>query len=225
MSSRKAVCSWSGGKDSCLAVQRALHRDVQITHLLTMFDENGKRSRSHAVSREVMQAQAEALGMKLIAASASWQSYENVFIEQLRKLKAEKIETAVFGDIDLDAHREWEEKVCAQAEIEPILPLWGERRLDLVEEFLKTDFRAIVVCVNEKYLPKEFCGREFDKKFIADLPASVDACGENGEFHTFVYDGKLFKKRLEFEITEIYHHEPVFPSGETASFYYANLAV
>lgn len=225
MKSRKALCSWSGGKDSCLALQRALQSGLQITHLLTMFDETGERSRSHAVSRAVMQVQADALGLKLIAPAASWQTYESVFIKELQKLKTEGIETAVFGDIDLDAHREWEEKVCAQAGIEAVLPLWGERRLDLVEEFLDQNFRAVIVCVNERYLPKEFYGREFDRKFIADLPASVDACGENGEFHTFVYDGELFTKRLEFEITEIYHHAPIFPSGETASFYYANLTI
>jgi uncharacterized protein (TIGR00290 family) len=222
---KKAFCSWSGGKDSCLALQRARQNGFEVTHLLTMFDETGERSRSHAVSRELMQAQAESLGLKLIAPTASWQSYETVFVEELKKLKAEKIETAIFGDIDLEAHREWEEAVCAKAGITAELPLWNEGRLDLVWEFLNKGFRAVVICVNEKYLPKEFCGREFDESFIKDLPETVDACGENGEFHTFVFDGALFKNPVSYEIAEIYHHAPVFPSGDTASFYYANLTV
>ena len=225
MKNKKAVCSWSGGKDSCLAVQRALQNQIEDTHLVSMFDETGTRSRSHAISGEVMRAQAEALSLKLIAPAASWRSYETVFVEELQKLKAEGIGTAVFGDIDLAAHREWEEAVCSRAHLEAVLPLWNENRLDLVEEFLDSGFRAVVVCVNEKFLPTEFCGREFDRKFLADLPETVDACGENGEFHTFVFDGALFKNPVDYKISEIYRHQPVFPSGDSASFYYANLTI
>ena len=223
MENKKALCSWSGGKDSCLALNRAIKNGYQTTHLLTMFDETGERVRSHAVSLEVMRAQAESLGIKLIAPIASWQSYEKVFIEQLVKLNAQNIKTAIFGDIDLQAHRDWEEKICAAAEIEAVLPLWNENRLDLVNEFLAEGFRSVVVCVNEKYLPEKFCGRAFDEQFVKDLPETVDACGENGEFHTFVYDGKLFKNPVPYKIDEIYHHAPIFPSGESASFYYAKL--
>jgi len=220
---RKAFCSWSGGKDSCLALDRAIKNGYQISRLLTMFDETGERSRSHAVSLEVMRAQAESLGLELIAPIASWQNYQQVFIEELVKLKSQNIEMAIFGDIDLQAHRDWEEQVCAAAEIEAVLPLWNENRLDLVNEFLASGFRSVVICVNEKYLPKEFCGRVFDREFIKDLPEDVDACGENGEFHTFVFDGKLFVNPVPYKIDEIYRHAPVFPSGEAASFYYAKL--
>ena len=223
--SRKAFCSWSGGKDSCLALNRAIKKGYETTHLLTMFDETGERSRSHAVSLEIMQAQAESLNLKLITPIASWQNYQPVFIVEIVKLKAQNIESAIFGDIDLQAHRDWEEAVCAAAEIEAVLPLWNENRLDLVNEFLAEGFRSVVVCVNEKYLPKEFCGRVFDQEFIRDLPEGVDACGENGEFHTFVYDGKLFKNPVPYKIDEIYHHAPVFPSGDAASFYYAKLTL
>jgi uncharacterized protein (TIGR00290 family) len=220
---QRAFCSWSGGKDSCLALNRAIKNGYEITHLLTMFDETGIRSRSHAVSLRLMRAQAESLGLKLIAPIASWQDYQKVFIEELVKLKSQKVEAAIFGDIDLQAHRDWEEKVCAAAKIEAVLPLWNENRLDLVNEFLASGFRSIVICVNEKYLPKEFCGRVFDEQFIKDLPEGVDACGENGEFHTFVYDGKLFKNPVPYKIDEIYSHAPVYPSSDAASFYYAKL--
>lgn len=225
MMQRKAFCSWSGGKDSCLALDRAIKNGYEIAHLLTMFDETGERSRSHAVSLDVMRAQAESLGLELIAPVASWQDYETVFVGELRKLKTQSCETAIFGDIDLQAHRDWEEKVCRAAEIEAALPLWNENRLDLVNEFLARGFRSVVICVNEKYLSKEFCGRVFDKEFIRDLPEGVDACGENGEFHTFVFDGELFKNPLPYKIDEIYRHQPVFPSGDAASFYYAKLGL
>lgn len=172
-----------------------------------------------------MRAQAAALGIELITPRASWQDYERVFIETLRDLKAKGCDYGIFGDIDLQAHRDWEEKVCAAAKTEAVLPLWDENRLDLVNEFIETGFSSVVICVNEKFLPKEFCGRVFDKEFIKDLPASVDACGENGEFHTFAFDGRLFKNPVSYKIDEIYHHAPVFSSGEAASFYYAKLSV
>lgn len=222
---RKAFCSWSGGKDSCLALNRSIKNGYEITHLLTMFDETGLRSRSHSVSVEIMRAQAEALGLKSITPQASWQNYETVFVEELTRLKAQNFDAAIFGDIDLQAHRDWEEKVCAQAKIQAVLPLWNENRLDLVNEFLREDFRAVVICVNEKFLDKSFCGRVFDDQFIKDLPAEVDACGENGEFHTFVFDGKLFREPVNYKIEEIYRHAPVFPSGEAASFWYAKLTL
>lgn len=220
---KKAFCSWSGGKDSCLALNRAINNGYEITHLLTMFDETGERSRSHSVSTRLMRAQADALGLELITPSASWQSYETVFVEALKRLKTQNFDAAIFGDIDLQAHRDWEEKVCAAAEIEAVLPLWNENRLDLVNEFFAENFRSVVICVNEKFLPKEFCGRVFDEQFVRDLPAGVDACGENGEFHTFVFDGKLFKNPVDYKIAEIYNHAPVFPSGDAASFWYAAL--
>ncbi len=222
---QKAFCSWSGGKDSCLALNRAVENDYEVTHLLTMFDETGLHSRSHSVSREVMRAQADALRLELITPNASWQSYETVFIEELKRLKAQNFDAAIFGDIDLQAHRDWEEKVCAAAELEAVLPLWNENRLDLVNEFWREGFRSVVICVNEKYLPKEFCGRVFDKQFVADLPDGVDACGENGEFHTFVFDGKLFKNAVDYKIARIYNHTPAFLSGDAASFWYAELTL
>lgn len=225
MKNKKAFCSWSGGKDSCLALDRALTAGFEVTHLVTMFDETENHSRSHAVALEVMRAQAAALRIELITPRASWQDYERIFVETLRDLKAKGCEYGVFGDIDLQPHRDWEEKVCAAAGITAVLPLWNENRLDLVNEFFDKNFRSVVICVNEKSLPKEFCGRVFDKNFVADLPASVDACGENGEFHTFAFDGKIFQNPIPYQIDEIYHHAPVFPSGDAASFYYARLSL
>lgn len=220
---KKAFCSWSGGKDSCLALNRALKSGYDVRYLLTVFDESGTRSRSHAVPRKLIEAQAAALGIELVTVNASWINYEQIFIEQLRKFQTENITHGIFGDIDLQAHRDWEEKVCAAAEIEAVLPLWLENRLQIIEEFWAEDFKSVVVCVNEKFLDAKFCGRIFDKNFAADLPESVDACGENGEFHTFVFDGKIFKNPVNYKITEIYKHELQFPSGDVSKFAYAKL--
>lgn len=220
---KKAFCSWSGGKDSCLALNHALSQGFEVTHLVTMFDESGNRSRSHAVSLDVMKAQAESLGLQLVTPVAAWQDYEKVFVETLQELKKEGCDYGIFGDIDLQAHRDWEEKVCSAAEIEAVLPLWNKNRLDLVNEFLDEGFKSVVICINEKYLGKEFCGQVFDRKFIAGLPQNVDACGENGEFHTFAFDGTFFQKPVNYQIEEIYQHSPVFPSGDSANFYYAKL--
>jgi uncharacterized protein (TIGR00290 family) len=193
-----ALVSWSGGKDSCLAMWRARQQGMRIRRLITAMDESGASSRSHGVPPELLAAQAAALGAEIRFYETSWKTYEEKFIAMLRAACDDGIAHAVFGDIDLIAHREWEEKVCAQAGIAACLPLWNEPRVRLVEEFLTHGFKAVVVCVNGKYLGEEFCGREFDEAFLADLPAGVDACGENGEFHTFVYDGPAFAAPVTF---------------------------
>ncbi len=220
---KKAFCSWSGGKESCLALQRALREGFDVKFLLTMFDETADRSRSHAIPRNLIQAQADALGIELVTANASWQNYEKVFVETLGEFQKQNITHGIFGDIDLQAHRDWEEKVCAAAGIETVLPLWSENRRAMVDEFLAEGFKAVVVCVNENFLDASFCGRIFDQSFVDDLPASVDACGENGEFHTFVFDGKMFVNPVKYEIAEIYRHELEFPSGDVSKFSYARL--
>lgn len=221
----KGFCSWSGGKDSCLALHRALQNGIEVTHLLTMFDETGLRSRSHAVSLEVMRAQADALGLKLVTPSASWKDYEAVFVENLLQLKNEGCETGIFGDIDLQPHKDWEEKVCAKAGVTAQLPLWNENRLDLVKEFWREGFKSVVICVDEEFLGKEFCGRVFDQSFVNDLPENVDECGENGEFHTFAFDGKLFKNSIDYKIAEIYHHTPSIPTVTASGYYFAKLTL
>lgn len=194
--SELAVCSSSGGKDSLLALWYARQRGVQVTTMLTMFDETGERTRSHGISRALMEQQSRALGLTLVGPSAGWSNYEEVFVNTLRELHATGHRTAVFGDIDLEPHREWEERVCQQAGLRACLPLWQRNRRELADEALALGFRAIVVCTDSRYLPDEFCGREFDAQFIADLPPNVDPCGENGEFHTFVHAGPLFQAPL-----------------------------
>jgi len=194
----KAMVSWSGGKDSCLALWRAQKFGINTSHLLTALDESGLKTRSHGVSKALILAQGEALDIHNEFISASWQDYEEDFISKLKQLHTEGITQAIFGDIDLIPHREWEEKVCASANITALLPLWNENRLVLVNEFLNAGFKARVTCVDGRFLDESFVGLEFDTQFIAGLPKGVDACGENGEFHTFVYDGPNFSQPVRW---------------------------
>jgi uncharacterized protein (TIGR00290 family) len=198
-----AAASWSGGKDSCLAVWRAEHEGIQVRTLLTMLDEQGERSRSHGLPPSLLEAQASAMNRSWRAGRASWRTYEEQFIRELRKLRDEGHTQMVFGDIDLAAHREWEEKVCATAGMSARLPLWQQPRFPLVEEFWSAGFRALVVCTDDRHLAPEYCGREFDRAFVESLPAGVDACGENGEFHTFVFDGPLFSAPVGCRVARV----------------------
>ncbi|MGC8703076.1 MAG: diphthine--ammonia ligase [Thiomonas sp.] len=195
-----ALASFSGGKDSMLAVQRARAQGLEVRWLLAMLEETGARLRSHGVPLALLQAQADALGLELLTAAASWDDYQAVFVAQLQALAARGAQAAVFGDIDLQPHREWEERVCAQAGLRAYLPLWGEPRRTLVDAFLAQGWRARVVCVDSRHLDDAFCGREFDADFIASLPTGVDACGENGEFHTFVFDGPAFARPVAHRV-------------------------
>jgi uncharacterized protein (TIGR00290 family) len=198
-------CAWSssGGKDSLLALWHARQQGLDVRTLLTMFDATGLRNRSHGIELPLMQAQARSLGMELLTPHASWREYETVFVEALQKLHATGHEAVVFGDIDLLPHREWEEKVCARAGLQAVLPLWQRNRRELAEESLRLGFKSIVVCVDHRHLTRDFAGRLYDESFLADLPENVDACGENGEFHTFVYDGPMFSESLNVEVSAI----------------------
>lgn len=221
---QRAFVSWSGGKDSALALHHARERSVDVVALLTMLEETGARSRSHAVPLDVIQAQADAMGVRLVTACASWRDYESVFVATLKSLHAEGITHGVFGDIDLQAHRDWEEKVCAAADIVPLLPLWQRARSEVVEAVLQLDIRAKVVCVNGRWLDESFCGRDYDRTFVESLPRGVDACGENGEFHSFVYAGPMFRQPLRVRVARKHRYvAPPEHGGDT--FYFAEMAL
>jgi uncharacterized protein (TIGR00290 family) len=217
-----ALVSWSGGKDSCLALWRARQSGMPIRRLITAMDESGSSARSHGVPPALLTAQAEAMGLEMCFYDTSWKTYEEKFVATLRQALADGFENAVFGDIDLIPHREWEEKVCAQAGLQACLPLWDEPRDKLVREFLSLGFKAVVVCVDGRFLTEDFCGREFDDAFLSDLPAGVDACGENGEFHTFVYDGPTFARPVKFKRDQILRYQAP-PELGTTTYYFQKL--
>jgi diphthine-ammonia ligase len=194
------VCSWSGGKDSCLALYRAVTAGAEPKVLLSMLRADGQRSRSHGLRREVLQAQADRLAIPLTAKAASWADYESVFIAALQELKARGIEAGVFGDIDVDDHRLWEEKVCTAAGIASFLPLWQTERLALLGEFLMLGFEAKIVAVNGEKLDKAYLGRVLDPDLVrAFAELGIDPSGEAGEYHTVVTGGPIFSGPVRLE--------------------------
>lgn len=197
----KVFASWSGGKDSVLACYDATKSGkIEIAYLLNMLSENGTHSRSHGLMAEVLKAQAEAMRIPMIQMKTTWQHYEEEFKKALLNFKNDGVQTGVFGDIDVQEHRDWVEGVCAETGIKPLLPLWHKTRESLMEEFISAGFKAVVVAVNLEFLGSEWLGRQIDGEFVKDIKRlpQVDLCGENGEYHTFVYDGPIFKKPVEF---------------------------
>lgn len=191
--------SWSGGKDSCLALHRTLQQGHQAVGLLSMLHEEGEVSRSHGIPRELLCAQATSLGLPIHFGKATWEDYEPTFKDLVRELRESGAVAGVFGDIDIREHREWVERVCGETNITPLLPLWGEDRTKLVEEFLHLGFRAIIVSLSPDRLPRGWLGRNLEPGALEELrDMGVDVAGEGGEFHTFVFDGPLFSEAVRF---------------------------
>lgn len=186
-------CSWSGGKDSCYALLRSIRDGHKLVALVNMMNEEGIRSRSHGLPLTVLQQQADALGVPIITTPASWANYQEKFIETLNSVKQTlNVTQMVFGDIDLQAHRDWEEMVCAKAGISAYLPLWLQDRLELVSRMMEDGIKATIVSCNE-LMGEAFLGKEIQPHLIAELQLlGVDPCGENGEYHTVVTDCPMF---------------------------------
>ena len=198
----KTFCSWSGGKDSALAFYEASKSGTEITHLLNMATENGEHSRTHGLSSALLVAQSHALNVSLVQQKASWDTYEKEFKNILSIIKEGSALRGVFGDIDMIEHRDWVERVCLESGVEPVLPLWLKEREEILNSFIDAGFKAVVVATDARYLGEEWLGREIDRTFMDDLKIlnQIDLCGEKGEYHTFVYDGPIFKRPVEFNI-------------------------
>lgn len=207
-----AFVSWSGGKDAALSYYRA-RKDFEITCLLNMITEDGTVSRSHGIRVDVLRLQGEAMGLPLIQVKSSWETYEAEFKRTLSCFKDRGIEAGIFGDIDLEEHRQWVERVSREAGIKAVLPLWGEKkRENLIEELIISGFETIVVATRKDLLGPEWLGRRIDHDFVGEISGlgGIDLSGENGEYHTFVLWGPIFKKRINImraeKITRDQHH-------------------
>jgi diphthine-ammonia ligase len=190
--------SWSGGKDSMLASVCMRDAGANVPLLVTMFDDEGA-SKSHALPILLLQAQARALGAELLAVPAAPGRYAEAFHAALRGVAERGIERVVFGDIDLQAHRDWIEPACERAGVSAVFPLWGRARASVAREIVERGIRAIVVCVDVPRLGAGWCGREYDDAFLQSLPPGVCPCAEDGEFHTFVWDGPGFAAPLALQ--------------------------
>lgn len=196
----KVFSSWSGGKESCLACYKALSEGYDVSYLLNFISEDGTRSRAHGISSDLLVLQAEAIGIPIIQVKSTWGSYEAKFKDAAAGLKKEGVEGGIFGDIDLPEHKEWVDRVCSEAEVASIEPLWSIEPIEILKAFVNTGFKAIVIKVKADLFGEDWLGKEVNMQFINDLPKDIHPCGEHGEYHTFVLDGPLFQRRIE--ITE-----------------------
>jgi len=207
MHKEKVVISWSGGKDSALALYRIIKSEkYEIFCLLTTITQDFNRVTMHGVRRELIRKQAESLGFELkevfIPSYAKNEIYEEKMREANLELLSKGIRKHVFGDIFLEDVRKYREDNLRKLNLEGIWPLWGEDTRKLAKEFINLGFKAIICSIDGNILDSSFVGREFDDDFLSDLPNNVDPCGERGEFHSFVYDGPIFKNKVEFKIGE-----------------------
>jgi uncharacterized protein (TIGR00290 family) len=197
-------CSWSGGKDSAMALHEAARAGAVPRLLISMMIEDGKRSRSHGLSREVLLAQADAVGLPIEFGSASWGGYEAELLRVLGgSIAAGGPDVGVFGDIDTDDHRRWVERVCEASGAHACLPLWQRDRRQLMVQVLDAGFEPVIVAVRDGVLPADLLGVTIDAEVVAAIErAGADAAGENGEYHSLVVDGPLFHRRLAIELGE-----------------------
>jgi uncharacterized protein (TIGR00290 family) len=212
---QKLLCSWSGGKDSALALRALRARpDYEVAALLTTVTEDYDRISMHGVRRALLQQQADALGLPLeevgISKQSSNEEYESRMGRVLERYREAGVRSVAFGDIFLEDLRQYREKNLARLDMTAVFPLWKRDTRALVREFIQAGFRAVVVCIDTQALDASFAGREIDAAFVRDLPEAVDPCGENGEYHSFVYDGPIFRNRIEHLRGEIVLREERF---------------
>lgn len=199
----KVIVSWSGGKDSALALREVLNSGkFEVLELLTTVMQDYDRVSVHGVRRVLLEEQADALGFPLeemlIPKGIADVEYENRMREVLAKHRANCVSNVVFGDIFLEDVRKYREQLLSKMGVKCVFPLWKKDTTKLAHDFIGLGFKAVIAVVDSNFLSKDFAGREYNEQFLNDLPETVDPCGENGEFHTFVYDGPIFRKPLKF---------------------------
>ena len=208
----KILLSWSGGKDSALALHEIRkNQDIEIISLITTITEDYDRISIHGVRRVLLEKQAESLGIPLysifISKNTTDEAYGNKMKEMLIHFSKLGITAVAFGDIFLEDLRKFREDQLSKAGMKGIFPLWNKDTGELAKTFMNLGFRAVVTSMDSKMLDKRFVGREIDEEFLAEIPPDVDPCGENGEFHSFVFSGPLFKKRVLFRVGEVVFRE------------------
>jgi uncharacterized protein (TIGR00290 family) len=214
---QEAIFNWSGGKDSALCLYKVIQqKEFTVSHLLTSVNAQYSRVSMHGVRLELLHQQAQSIGLPLhqllLPEMPDMYLYEQQVLDTHRFFGNQGIHYAIYGDIFLEDLRHYREKLLAKASWQAVFPLWNIPTKDLMQEFIDLGFKAIIVCVNNQYLHKSFAGRIIDNDFIKDLPANVDVCGENGEYHSFVYDGPIFNTPIPFTIGETIYRTYQSPS-------------
>jgi len=201
-----AIFSWSGGKDSSYALHKVLHEGVyEVKYLLSTINGKYKRLSMHGVREELIEAQADSIGIKLLKVyvyEASNLEYEKQMEAILLKAKAENINHVIFGDIFLEDLRQYREQKMAVLELQCVFPIWKTNTKWMLNDFIAKGFKTITCCINDGYLNESWCGKMIDIPFVKELPVTVDACGENGEFHSYCFEGPIFKKKINIATGE-----------------------
>ena len=208
----RAGISWSGGKESCLALWHALEAGYAVKALVNMASEKTGRCCFHGLARHVLNAQARALGIPLAQgiAPADMAGYEQAFKKTI--LSVAGLDAMIFGDVYLEEHKSWIERVCNEIRIQPIEPLWNREPGELVGHFIELGFRAVIVSCDARLLDRNFCGRPLDKAAIEEITRlGLCPCGEHGEYHTFVIDGPIFKRRVSIVSAEVVRLDGAWP--------------
>ncbi|MCL2826486.1 MAG: diphthine--ammonia ligase [Eggerthellaceae bacterium] len=208
----QAFFNWSGGKDSALALFKTMQSEAyEMAALLTTVNSENMRISMHGVSADLLAKQAESIGVPLsvleLPPTVPMEEYETLMLDRLDEFEGRGIHVSVFGDIFLEDIRRFREGQLAKVGMQAVFPLWGTPTTDVMSEFLGLGFKAIVTCINAALLDESFVGRVIDEAFVRDLPENVDVCGENGEFHSFVFDGPLFSKPVDFLVGEKVYKE------------------
>ncbi len=220
----KAWISWSTGKDSAWALHVIrMRKEVEIVALLTTVNTAFERVAMHAVRESLLEAQAEAVGLPLVKVPLPWPCpnvvYEQAMQEAIQRARREGITHMVFGDLFLEDIRKYREEKLAPTGVTPLFPVWGLDTKGLAREMVDAGLRAYLTCVDPKKLDREFAGRAFDARLLNELPAGVDPCGENGEFHTFAFDGPIFHESLAVVVGQVVERDgfifaDVLPAAE-----------
>lgn len=203
----KTLLSWSSGKDSAWALHVLRQQeDTEVVGLFCTFNKKFERGAMHAVRNELISKQAESIGLPLylipIPDPCSDKEYRTIMGDFIQRAKSQGIDSIAFGDLFLEEVRSYRETNLADTGIMPLFPLWGMPTKELSKEMINSGLRAKITCIDPKYLSADFAGNEYDKAFLEQIPDSVDPCGENGEFHSFVYDGPMFKNKVNICVGE-----------------------
>lgn len=192
------IASWSGGKDSCFACYEAICKGYNISYLVNFISREYKRVSFHGTEAKLIKLQAEAVDIPLLQKETTWNGYEQEFKDAVRSLIPYGVTGMVFGDIYLQEHKDWVERVCGKLGIEATEPLWGKEPEKILFDFINAGFEAIIVSAKSDLFREKWIGHKVDRKFLRYLKENkIDVCGENGEYHTFVTGGPMFKKQIK----------------------------
>ena len=195
----RVVASWSGGKESCFACYKAILEGYDVSHLLNFISQDG-RCMSHGINSKLIIAQSQAIEIPVVQRKVTWDTYEEEFKTVIRELKQIGVSGAVFGDVDIQEHKNWVDRICNELDIKQVMPLWGRDPEQILTDFIDEGFEAIVVMVKADLLGEEWLGRRVDESFVSNLlklKNKVHLCGELGEYHTYVTNGPFFKRRIK----------------------------